>query len=470
MVYSDEDYLRSSFELSGWLPGVQQCRDWLTDRRSAVHARIRPIPFADLKNWKQDSITGDFVHDSGKFFSVQGIRVTDWPVGHESWDQPIILQNEIGFLGFIAQKINGILHLLVQAKIEPGNINHVQLSPTIQATRSNFQRVHGGRSPLYLEYFQHAKSRVTRLDQFQSEQGARFLDKLNRNLIVEIDEHQKVDSSDDHCWMTIAQIKGLVNDDNLINMDSRSVMSCLDILAHSEELPHTQASGFGRLLYESMSPTAESEFSDTEILSWLTEARFGNHFSTQTMPLNAIVGWHQNRDQVCSEKYNFSVIATHVEIGNREVVSWTQPMMRQNHCELFGFVTQVRLGTLHFLAHLKSEVGLKYKVELGPSVQCCMAEAIVGETPDCRRYLDRFKNVQHSTKIHVDVMQSEEGGRFFHEQNRNMVVQIPDDEQLETTDNFRWLTLRQLLNLSKHSNYINIQARSVLSLLDINAR
>lgn len=70
-----------------------------------------------------------------------------------TWDQPIINQPEIGFLGFIVKKIQGVYHFLMQAKIEPGNLNVVQLSPTLQATRSNYTRVHKGAIPKYLEYF-----------------------------------------------------------------------------------------------------------------------------------------------------------------------------------------------------------------------------------------------------------------------------------------------------------------------------
>ena len=50
--------------------------------------------------------------------------------------------------GIICKKINGKLNLLMQAKIEPGNVNCVQISPTIQATKSNFTQVHGGKLPL----------------------------------------------------------------------------------------------------------------------------------------------------------------------------------------------------------------------------------------------------------------------------------------------------------------------------------
>ena len=35
---------------------------------------------------------------------------------------------------------------LLQAKVEPGNINKIQISPTVQATRSNYLRIHGGKT------------------------------------------------------------------------------------------------------------------------------------------------------------------------------------------------------------------------------------------------------------------------------------------------------------------------------------
>ena len=46
-----------------------------------------------------------------------------------------------------------MLHCLMQAKMEPGNVNPLQLSPTVQATRSNYTQVHRGTGTRYLEYF-----------------------------------------------------------------------------------------------------------------------------------------------------------------------------------------------------------------------------------------------------------------------------------------------------------------------------
>ena len=144
-----------------------------------------------------------------------------------SWDQPIIDQPEIGFLGILCKEIKGSLHFLLQAKIEPGNKNFVQLSPTLQATRSNFTRVHGGKKPEYLDYFTNLKSNKIIVDCLQSEQGSRFFKKRNRNIIIYSKE--KIELKENFKWLTLKQIKDLMLIDNFINMDTRTVISCLNI-------------------------------------------------------------------------------------------------------------------------------------------------------------------------------------------------------------------------------------------------
>ncbi len=136
------DFLVSALSHGGSFMTTPQILAWMRDQNEAVVSHITQIPLSEMDKWsyREDRIR----HDSGKFFSIDGIRVdTNYRNVHE-WDQPIINQPEIGFLGFIVKKFNGVLHFLLQAKIEPGNLNVVQLSPTLQATRSNYMRVHGG--------------------------------------------------------------------------------------------------------------------------------------------------------------------------------------------------------------------------------------------------------------------------------------------------------------------------------------
>lgn len=114
-------------------------------KNNAVHVDIKQIEFSKMENWGFNSDRSKLVHNSGSFFSIEGINVkTNWREVNE-WDQPIINQPEIGYLGIITKEINGILYFLLQAKIEPGNINNVLLSPTLQATKSNYTQVHGGK-------------------------------------------------------------------------------------------------------------------------------------------------------------------------------------------------------------------------------------------------------------------------------------------------------------------------------------
>ena len=132
---------------------TKEIENWLVSRKREIPVRIQKIKFSELDQWSFESGTGNLKHESGKFFSIIGFDVqTNWgPIDH--WTQPIIKQPEIGFLGIITKKIDGKLYCLMQAKIEPGNLNYVQLSPTIQATKSNYTQVHKGKRSLYLEYF-----------------------------------------------------------------------------------------------------------------------------------------------------------------------------------------------------------------------------------------------------------------------------------------------------------------------------
>ncbi|WP_244267592.1 NDP-hexose 2,3-dehydratase family protein [Bacteroides oleiciplenus] len=53
-----------------------------------------------------------------------------------------------------------MLYCLMQAKIEPGNVNCIQISPTLQAIKSNYSCVHSGKLPNYLKYFVNESLRI----------------------------------------------------------------------------------------------------------------------------------------------------------------------------------------------------------------------------------------------------------------------------------------------------------------------
>jgi oxidase EvaA len=141
--------------------------DWIQKKNQEVIVEVNQVPLSSLSRWNVNPDTGNITHQSGKFFSIEGLKIAVNADRISAWSQPIIHQPEVGYLGFLVKRINGVLHFLIQAKIEPGNVNCVQLSPTIQATRSNYMQVHEGKTPKYLKFFKNRIGRVL-IDQLQS--------------------------------------------------------------------------------------------------------------------------------------------------------------------------------------------------------------------------------------------------------------------------------------------------------------
>ena len=201
--------------------------EWLLKKRADSNLKTEIIPIRETEGWITDEHTGNIHHASGKFFSIKGIKASSDLRETKHWCQPIIDQPEVGILGFLVKKINGIYHFLVQAKEEPGNINNVQLTTTLMATRSNFERVHGGKEPLFLDYFRNPGERSVLVNKLQSEEGARFYKKNNLNMVVELHEHEELDVPNMFIWMTLSQIRELLTHENIVNACARSVIACL---------------------------------------------------------------------------------------------------------------------------------------------------------------------------------------------------------------------------------------------------
>ena len=210
----------------GEVNATEELLSWIEDLNNSTLVNICECSINDNSFWFYDDYSGEILNRKRSFFSITGIRRYEGE--NLIKEQPIINQPEIGYLGIICLEINGVLHFLMQAKIEPGNVNCVQISPTIQATKSNFTRAHGGKLPCYFELFENSQKYEVIYDQIQSEQAGRFYKKRNRNMIMIVDEEFEVFPT--FRWMTLGQIKKLMEVDNLVNMDTRTVLSGIPLI------------------------------------------------------------------------------------------------------------------------------------------------------------------------------------------------------------------------------------------------
>ena len=435
--------------------------EWIQRRNREVQVSVDLIPFSEMKGWYADA-EGNIRHESGKFFSIEGIHVRTDVGKIQEWKQPIINQPEIGYLGILTKEFDGVLYFLMQAKIEPGNVNCVQISPTLQATKSNYTQQHKGRKPLYLEYFQNAKPYQVLLDQLQSEQGARFLRKRNRNIIIKVDEDVPV--YEDFAWMTLAQIKELMHHDNMVNMDTRTVLAGLDYSQFeigAEALQ--QMSPFGQAMVAS-ARCRKGRWTMNEHLSWLTQLKASAEQNVRYVPIKDIQGeWQVNEYEISrTDKKFFRVIGTRVNISNREVTSWCQPLVQPMQQGICAFIIKKIDGVYHFLVHAKMECGNLDVYELAPTVQCLTGNVLDVPKEQWPAYVEYVLNAKPE-QILYDALQSEEGGRFYHEQNRNMIVEVGDEFPIDIPADYHWMTLGQIHEFMRFNNYINIQARSLIA-------
>ncbi|MFI0876483.1 NDP-hexose 2,3-dehydratase family protein [Streptomyces parvus] len=414
----------------------------LADRARHGGFAVDRVPLDALDGWSFAPRTGNLVHSSGRFFSVEGLRADIEDTEGGGWQQPVIRQPEVGILGLLAKELGGVLHFLMQAKMEPGNPGLVQLSPTVQATRSNYTQVHRGAGVPYLEYFtDRARGRVL-TDTLQSEQGSWFFHKSNRNMVVET--RAEVPLLDGFLWLTLSQLNELLHVDNIVNMDSRSVLACLP--------------------FEDDDPTAVH--TDTALLSWITERRSHHGLRSELMPLASVSGWTRDEWSIAHhDNRYFRVVGVSVRGGNREVSRWTQPLFAPVGTGVVAFLVRRFGGAVHVLARAGAEAGLLGTVELGPTVQCT-PENYAHLPPDRQPpFLDAVLSAP-AADIRYEAILSEEGGRFLHACGRYLIVDAPARTAPDLPpDGFVWVSAGQLTSLARHSRYLNVQARTLLACL-----
>ena len=444
---------------------------WVRERNEATEVSISRVGLDECAPWRLDAATGRIGNPAGSFFQVAGLEVAE---GDRALAQPVLLQGEIGYLGVVAKVVDGVAHLLMQAKIEPGNVNKVQVSPTIQATRSNFLQLHGGRRPAYLEYFLRNGSAECRpvstlVDQVQSEQSSRFLGKRNRNVVVLAEG--EVQALPTHRWMTVGQVKRLMRYPNLVNMDTRTVLSCIPwSLWGPPSAGVLEGGGVDRQLIDSLTEQPDA-FKLAHATERLCNAKMFDFSTRRIVGLGKLEDWEFDDGATTFRHrgdYPFSVGFFDIAIEGREVARWRQPLFEARGMATFALVVSRNGETVRYLVRVRKEPGCFDAAELSPTLQ---REAGCTDEPDgvesaVLGLLERGEGIVR------DVVLSEEGGRFYCEENRNVLVELDERRAGELfgdvaqSRDYLWVDYPTLCLLNTSNNNLNIQLRNLLSLID----
>lgn len=438
---------------------------WLTRRRQECGLVYSRIPWAASREWRL--LNGRLVHASRRFFSIAGVRAIHPYQRIEC--QPIIHQPEIGILGFLLARDAGGLKILIQAKSEPGNVGVVQLAPTVQATESNYLRVHGGEATPHLEHFLGGSSAVV-ADSLQSEQGMRFFGKYNRNMTV-VAEGLVEPESRNLAWFDVGELLRLLDHDYCVNTDARSVLACSDWhLLAGERLPFSTGHGsnaFRERLAISFRGVPDGDMQNmTAALRSLGHFRAAAALNVEHIALDALAahGWQMEGHEIVDrDRSRLRVAQYEVWAPEREVKHWDQPLVQSLDVGHAVLLCQVQQGVLRFLFAPSLEVGFVEKVQFGPSL---LRETAVMEKRSGRmRQLWQMATGATDDQKRLSCLQSDEGGRFFHSITRYEIIEIPQDERLETASLGVWLSLAEVYVLLRIKGIFTNEARTLISML-----
>lgn len=414
---------------------------WLAERRAASALHVERIPFAACDEWLLDR---ELRHRTGRYFQVVGVDVRSGP--YAGWTQPLLRQTEIGILGFLTRPAAGGHEWLLQAKTEPGNIGGTQVGPTVQATRSNYQRVHGGAPTRYLEWFQGSPGVAVAADVTASEQGTRFLSKRNRNLVVTTTA--AVTEGAAWRWFPSSELRRALADDLVVNTDARSVLvsSPWELLSDdSQPFGSSDDGGFRSSLARSYRVTEQAELALKQLDDWRLRP-----VHVTEVPLDELAGWRIDEWGVCSTAgAPTSLLFVDVSVADREITHWAQPLLASDSeasCELW---CTERHGLLRFLFRYSPEPGLTDAVELAPTVQSDLLQTPLPRPP--------------GAAVRLSAAQSDEGGRFYRTVCRYSVVEVDPSYDVTPEDGV-WLTLGDVAALARQGAFTN-ESRSVVSLL-----
>ena len=175
----------------------------------------------------------------------------------------------------------------------------MQISPTLQATKSNCLTLHEGNYPPYLNYFLNPKSEDIIVDNLHSELGSKFLKKRNRNLIV--NTSQEVEVFENFKWITLKQLKQLAVLDNMLNIDSRSVLATLNFSPNSyygskaSKIANDKFNYTNSLFLKSFIDQDNDYLDLNSIINSITKEKFSTNISKKKIKLSEMRLWELSK-------------------------------------------------------------------------------------------------------------------------------------------------------------------------------
>lgn len=406
---------------------VEQLEEFLVQVIGGSKFSLKETSFKAQNEWGVKG--GVLSHKSGGFFHVTGLTNT---VNEDEF--LILYQPQSAFNGLLICEDQGDPYVLIQGRIEPGNSNIGQFGPTIQSTPANYMKLHGGKNTPYLDLFFGCKPEEAKVigNNTQYDLGKRYYQKSKTLSYVEVPN--LIDTEENMVWVSIKVINEAIRKDNFFNTDLRSMLSVFDWEQY-------------------MGITKKGLVSTASLLFPLFHIE--NHFSSINWNLTSISklkNWAITDSGIVDQRETNQVDVDLYEISctTREVGKWYQPLFSSEGKGRVCLYTKEVEGKTLVLLSVDREFGVSGESIINPSIVMYPEELGVN-------------NVSLDGEIESQMVLSEEGGRFFKDENIYQVRKV--EPTYSEKEKQVWVSLDELKIVLKSSNMASIQLRVISSLL-----
>ena len=211
--------------------------------------------------------------------------------------------------------------------------------------------------------------------------------------------------------------------------------------------------------------------SQSSALEWLAQCRAKTTLEVQRIAFGESREWHwtdQQRSWAHHTGGFFTLEGLRYWLRLEPSCVREQPIINQPEYGILGFLVQRQGGLEHLLVQAKAEPGNIGSVQLAPTVQATESNYMKRHGGSAQPFLEWFLDPDPERIIYHQ-LQSEQGTRFLAKRNRNLMVRIPDDLDLEYGPSYRWVSLDELSCLLAHDNAVNTDARSIIASMPFGA-
>ena len=179
------------------------------------------------------------------------------------------------------------------------------------------------------------------------------------------------------------------------------------------------------------------------------------------------VQWNVDQRKSITSKDFYSIIAIDTKNSfSREVKrGWSQPMIKEkyNPAGLIVLFRKEINSIPYYLVNCKFEPGNIKLVHVSPTIQKTFSNIKFNKR--IKDYYLKTYNKYRNERTILNTLVSEDGGRFYKKQSRNVIIDVTNKKIIKVDYSFKWVSFYLLKEINSKSKIINPHIRSIFSLI-----